>query len=233
MLKKFHLPFVISEVVLFAIYSLIVFVCFDSAKYSNGSFILGYVFTIGFALLNAVVALIAQRLCTDHTDSVNEIALFVPAEAGAYVLSFVLSFAFLLVSPKKMKAAVVIYVILLILYIAYFVFIIYVTRAQASNRKHTRRKVNFIRFLVSDVESAISKTNDSLIKEQLEKLRDDIKYSDPMSSPELSGIEEQLESLAGTLGSLIEEGKTESVSETVRQMSNLVQERNRKCRILK
>lgn len=232
MLKKYNLPFIIGEAVIFAIYSLLVFLLGDKSFYGTSSFITAYVFTIGFGLLNVVI-LFLSRLLEDTTKSINNILFLLIPEVIAFLFSLGFSLKILILRPETLKLVLFVYISLLIVYLAYFIIIFFVVSNTNKVEKHQRKKVNFIRFLVSDLEDAIDATDDKVTKELIEKLRDDVRFSDPMSDESLSGIEDNLSNLVEELKQHCREGKTESAATCVSQMSNLVKERNRKCRILK
>lgn len=89
-----------------------------------------------------------------------------------------------------------------------------------------KEKVFYIKELQIDVEIMVKKCTDKQCKEELEKLVEAIKYSDPMSSEKLQDIENEIKSKINELG--------QSCSiEKINEVQNLIKERNEKCKILK
>lgn len=67
----------------------------------------------------------------------------------------------------------------------------------------------------------------------LEKLSEDLKYSDPVSSPALADAEQNLLACIQELEQAAADGETEAVLSLCRQAQALLQERNRLCRLYK
>lgn len=91
----------------------------------------------------------------------------------------------------------------------------------------TKNKVNNTKNMKIEIDILIEKENNQTIKKELIKLSDKIKYSDPSSSNELKGIEENIINKIEQLKSSKE--KEELVSE----ITLLLEERNKKCKIYK
>ena len=89
----------------------------------------------------------------------------------------------------------------------------------------------FIRSLTIDVERLVSSAKDDATKKQLTKVYEAVRYSDPMSSPALSRIEDEVLGAYNDLAAALEEGK--DISELVDTILSLVQNRNSKCKMLK
>lgn len=232
MIKKINFPFVIIEAVIMVAFSIIAFAVCDQANYSTGGFIASYIFLWVFALAN-VVAMYVFNKVNDRRGAVQDYMYIVPAAGVCLGLSLIFSIIFLACKPDRALWAVILNIILLVFYIGYLVIILYFIKGISEQRAKTRKKVNFIRFLTADIDSALAVAEDPVNKEELTKLRDDIRFSDPMSADELKEVELKLMELADELKKYVEEKKTDSTSECVRQMSNLLAERNRKCKILK
>ena len=78
----------------------------------------------------------------------------------------------------------------------------------------------------------MSKTADEKLKKELKALSETIRFSDPMSSPQLSSIENSIDV---KISALKDSAGTE-VSEAVKlctEIQELFAERNRKCKLLK
>ena len=93
--------------------------------------------------------------------------------------------------------------------------------------KKVQGKVFYIRNLQTDIEILANAEQDKVTKKALEQLAEKIRYSDPMSNEQLASLEEKIESLADELESSNQ--KTEIIS----KIETLLDERNRKCKILK
>jgi hypothetical protein len=71
------------------------------------------------------------------------------------------------------------------------------------------------------------------MKKTLKELAEAIRYSDPMSSPQLAAIENKIEAKAAALGEAVEKTDGDSIKTLCNELQQLFAERNRKCKILK
>lgn len=232
-MKKFNLPVLIGEIAFFAIYSLFIFVAGSKEGFGNGSFILPYVMMAVVGTVNVLLVGFLSNKYKNRDKSISDFGLFYPAEIIAFLAMFGLSLIFYIARPETMKISIILVCVILILYAAYFVLIGYVVGAQNKNRDHVAKKVFAIRSLVVTLESAIDASEDAVVRGELEQLRDDVRFSDPMSADELADVDAQLSSLANEISNLVSEKKVAETSEKIAQMSRLVKERNRKCKMLK
>ncbi len=95
-----------------------------------------------------------------------------------------------------------------------------------------KQKVFFIKSLQGDVETLQSKTQDAVLKKKLKELSETIRYSDPMSSPQLEAIENKLANKVEELSSGMESDAKIAVT-LCDEIQQLFAERNRKCKLLK
>jgi len=96
-----------------------------------------------------------------------------------------------------------------------------------------KEKVFYIKSLQADVEGLVSKASDDALKKLLKALVETIRYSDPMSSPQLAAIENKIETKASNLAEAVDNTDGEAVKALCDELQQLFAERNRKCKILK
>jgi len=96
-----------------------------------------------------------------------------------------------------------------------------------------KEKVFFIKSLQVDVEGLIDKVTDESVKKTLKDLCETIRYSDPMSSPQLAAIENKIEAKAAVLAEAVENADGAVIKVLCNELQQLFAERNRKCKILK
>lgn len=90
-----------------------------------------------------------------------------------------------------------------------------------------QKKVFYIRELQADVELLFNNENDVAVKTALSQLTEKIRFSDPMSN-------EQLADLESKISNKVVELKTASNKlEIITELNSLLDERNKKCKILK
>lgn len=83
-----------------------------------------------------------------------------------------------------------------------------------------------------DMSSIVDMCRDAELKKSLNKLLDDFRYSDPVSSSELEEIENNIKSEVKILQSLVETND-ETAAEKVQLISKLLADRNRRCKAFK
>ena len=88
-------------------------------------------------------------------------------------------------------------------------------------------KVFYIKNLQVDIEILASAEKDTKTKEQLEQLAEKVRFSDPMSSEQLASLEEKISLAVENLKS------SDNKLKIIEELNLLLDERNRKCKILK
>jgi len=96
-----------------------------------------------------------------------------------------------------------------------------------------KEKVFYIKSLQVDVEGLADRASDDSIKKVLKDLAETIRYSDPMSSPQLAAIENKIEAKVSVLSETVEKKDWDTVKVFCTELQQLFAERNRKCKILK
>lgn len=90
-----------------------------------------------------------------------------------------------------------------------------------------QKKVFYIRSLQVDVELLAESETDATVKTELNKLVEKIRFSDPMSSEQLMDLEERIAVKISTMKT------AENKAELIAELNLLLDERNKKCKILK
>jgi hypothetical protein len=96
-----------------------------------------------------------------------------------------------------------------------------------------KEKVFFIRSLQGDVETLMDKMPDTAVRKTLKDLAETIRYSDPLSSPQLSALENKIDARIAELDANVERGDTNGTKALCGELQRLFAERNRKCKLLK
>lgn len=96
-------------------------------------------------------------------------------------------------------------------------------------------KVNtlFIKSLTVDAESLMARAKTDEINAELKKVYEAVRYSDPMSDEALSGIESQITLKFDLLSKAVAEENAEAVRSAAEELVILINDRNRKCKLLK
>jgi hypothetical protein len=94
-------------------------------------------------------------------------------------------------------------------------------------------KVFYIKSLQASVEGMVDRMSDDSIKKILKSLAETIRYSDPVSGPQLAAIENGIEAKAAVLEEAVEKNDEDAVKALCNELQQLFAERNQKCKILK
>lgn len=90
-----------------------------------------------------------------------------------------------------------------------------------------QKKAFYIRELQADIELLADNESDATVKAALTQLAEKIRFSDPMSNEQLADLEDKIST------KLAELKNTSSKLEIMTELNSLLDERNKKCRILK
>ena len=96
-----------------------------------------------------------------------------------------------------------------------------------------KNKTFFIRSLTVDVESLLARSELPEIRDEINKVYEAVRYSDPMSNEALLGVETQITLKVSELTDGIEKSDIELVKKAVREIVILLNDRNKKCKLLK
>jgi hypothetical protein len=96
-----------------------------------------------------------------------------------------------------------------------------------------KEKVFYIKSLQIDIENLVNKAPDDSLKKMLKDLAEAIRYSDPMSSPQLAVIENKIEAKAAALSDIVEKTDWDTAKVLCNELHESIAERNRKCKALK
>ena len=156
--------------------------------------------------------------------------LFYIMYVGGTVLSFVGIF-FIIFSFIPAKIALSISLIIIIINFVMLVRMDIAREEVSSVDKKVKLKTFYIGNLEQNVKNMIEPGMDVLLKKELEKLAEDIHYSDPMSVPELSSLEINITDECERLSQILSDSS--AALESCKKIRRLIQMRNEKCAFLK
>jgi hypothetical protein len=94
-------------------------------------------------------------------------------------------------------------------------------------------KVFYIKMLQDDIEGMSNQVADEITKLTLNDLAEAIRYSDPMTSPQLAAIENKIEAKVAVLSEAVDAMDLSKIKTTCDEIQQLFAERNRKCKTIK
>ena len=91
----------------------------------------------------------------------------------------------------------------------------------------------FIKSLTVDAESLVNRAMTDEIKAECKKVYEAVRYSDPMSNDALAATESQITLKFSTLADAVNANDIDAVKASAREVIILVDDRNKKCKLLK
>lgn len=186
-------------------------------------------FWFAFGLIN--LSFIVQLFCAKSAFSGDAEKLFfniplIRVSIIGTIVIFIVGFVFLLINSIPLWVSSVVCIIVA------GINILAVIRAKATAELvhdkdiQLKQKISFIRNITADAQILMNSAESETQKKQLTRLYEALRYSDPVSSPELNSIEEEIQYNFISL-------KKEYSDDKVDTLINLINSRNLKCKNLK
>ena len=231
-MKKTFKLYIAAWGLLLALFNLITFIvpaAPDTEKYTS-SFWIGYAFIM--------VAFIGQLVCSAMVFNQDEnkevfygISLLKTGYAGL-VVTFIAGII-CMVSAFPYWLSVVICAVVLVLNALAVIKAKVAIDAVSSVDAKVKEKTFFIKSLHIDAETLMARASDETIKVECRKVAEALRYSDPMSSSALASAECQISVKFADLSAAVAENDKEKAAVVAKELLVLIDDRNRKCKLLK
>lgn len=231
--KKFKY-YAIIWALLLAVFNVI---CFVTPSEAAGMSKFGGAFWAGYIFIT--IAFIGQLICAYialKTDDKTKLFYNIPVIRVSYTgLILTVVFGALCMAIPNLPNWVGIIVCLLVL--AFTAIAVIKAKAASDVVEKIDNKVKaqtlFVKSLTVDAESLLARATTPEAKEACKKIYEAVRYSDPMSSVQLVDIEEQIEGSFIAFSAAIIENDTELAAAESKNLLVLIDNRNKKCRLLK
>lgn len=232
-MKKNIKFYIIAWAVLLALFNLIAFISPGWAAFEkySGSFWTGYIFI--------TLAFVGQLVCSLFAfkeDKKEKFFLSLPLITLSYtglILTLVFGTLCMLVSFLPYWVAVIICAVILAVYAIAVLKAKAAAEISSATGEKVKAKTFFIRSLTVDCENLLAKAKSEQAKAACNKVYEAVRYSDPMSSDELSSVEEKISAKIGELSTAVTACDDEKITALADETVLLVKERNNKCKVLK
>lgn len=232
-MKKVFKLYAMAWAVMFALFQVISFAVPNWAgveKYTP-SFWIGYLcITISFLgqLVCAYIALKAE----DSEKVFYRISLVVASYTGL-LLSFVFGGLCMLISIFPFWAGIILCAMVLAFNaVSIIKASVSATLVERADEKE-KAQVFFLRKLTADAEILLSKAKSEAVKKDCKRVYETVRYSDPVSCEALSAIEGEIALKFSVLTKAVNEDNAADVKEISNELVILLEDRNKKCRLLK
>ena len=232
-MKKSFKWYILSWALVLGLFNLLVFIipAWPNAEKYNASFWIGYGVT--------TAAFIGQLICTWTAlkgDTVKKTFFKLPmlsVSYGGLIATIIVSLLFMIVIPRTCwVSAIACAIVLVVSIIATLKAKVASDIALAVDQK-IEKATSFIYGMREDSETLLARAKTDEEKAACKKVRDALKFSDPMSSAELDALEGEIKNQFGIFKDAITEGAKDVADEKCEELLTLITERNNKCKRLK
>jgi hypothetical protein len=226
-MKKNQLRGVIVLIVIAVIYSVVVFAV---PFHKGGLFWLSYLCT----LISLAAAGYASDSAFFHGEGAKSKFYGFPiAKIGMtyFVVQLVLGIIFMAISAAPLWLALILYVILMGAAVIGFIAADAVREEIEHQDVKLKKDVSAMRALQSKANSLTGLCKDSDLRKAVEKFAENLRFSDPVSSEALQGIEGELSRCITELECAVVDADNSSAQTLCRKAESLLVERNRLCKL--
>lgn len=232
MAKKIKNKVLISflPIIIFIVYTVITFVIWGDNK--GDGFWLGWTFSLIATGITVAVPFLVVRDGKELTSILNGFSI--PYFTYIYfVAQLVLGLLCMILNDNCMALQVILEVVLHAIYAFLIIGSVMGKNVISGIEQKQKEKVYYIKSAASDLGLVANKIQDEELKKKAEKVAEIAKYSDPMSSPSLAGIESAISVKIEELKTAVDENKTEDIGKILDKIEEKFNERNEKCKLLK
>ena len=235
MKKSFGLIALVAFLLVSVVLNVILFLTVDTifdGRTSEASFWLVWSFTFPLNLIITIAAIF--YLMRKSTDIIIHVPVTLIVTAVFFVIYVFVAFKFFFYSITcNMTIAIIAETVITALYIIAIIVSLFALGYIENNQKLTKEKVLTIRLLKSDVDGCIPFVKDPALANQLGKLSEKIRYSDPMSHSSLKSCEDEIAAMIAGIQMKAKMGEEDGIAETIKKIDILLDYRNDRCKILK
>ena len=232
-MKKVFKFYSVIWAVLLALFNVISFVSVGWAGISKytPSFWIGYAF-ITLSFIGQIVCAFFALKDNDIKKTFYNVSLIVASYTGL-ILSFVFGGLCMIISLLPYWVGILLCAIVLGINVIAIIKASAVVDIVSSIDEKAKESTFFIKSLTVDAESLMSRAKSETIKAECKKVYEAVRYSDPMSNGALVSIESEITIKFSNFSDAVVSDKFNVASECATELVILIDERNKKCKLLK
>ena len=232
-MKKVFKFYSVIWTVLLALFNVISFVSVGWAGISKytPSFWIGYAF-ITLSFIGQIVCAYFALKDDDIKKTFYNVSLISTSYTGL-ILSFVFGGLCMIISLLPYWVGILLCAIVLGINVIAIIKASAVVDIVSSIDEKAKESTFFIKSLTVDAESLMSRAKSETIKAECKKVYEAIRYSDPMSNGALVSIESEITIKFSNFSDAVVSDKFNVASECATELVILIDERNKKCKLLK
>lgn len=211
--------------------------CFVTPNEAAGMSKFGGAFWSGYICI--MLAFIGQLACawiTFKETNLQKLFYNIPLIRISYtgtVLSVIVGTVCMMIPDLPSWVAIILCAIVL----AFTVVAVVMAKAAADEIGDVDQKIKvqtfFIKSLTVDAQTLMQSAQSETVKKECEKVYEAIRYSDPMSNDALAGAEAAITLKFNEFSGVVKENDETKVLEIVKELLILIDDRNKKCKLLK
>lgn len=232
-MKKVFKFYSIIWAVLLALFNVISFVSVGWSgipKYTP-SFWVGYTF-ITLSFIGQIVCAYFALKDNDIEKTFYNVSLIAASYTGL-ILSFVFGGLCMIISLLPYWVGILLCAIVLGINVIAVIKASAVVDIVSNIDEKTKESTLFIKSLTVDAESLMSRAKSETIKAECKKVYEAVRYSDPMSNSALISIESEITIKFSSFSNAVVSDNFNVASECATELVILIDERNKKCKLLK
>ncbi len=232
-MKKVFKFYSVIWAVLLALFNVISFVSVGWAGISKytPSFWIGYAF-ITLSFIGQIVCAYFALKDNDIKKTFYNVSLIAASYTGL-ILSFVFGGLCMIISLLPYWVGILLCAIVLGINVIAIIKASAVVDIVSSIDEKAKESTFFIKSLTVDAESLMSRAKSETIKAECKKVYEAVRYSDPMSNGALVSIESEITIKFSNFSDAVVSDKFNVASECATELVILIDERNKKCKLLK
>ena len=232
-MKKVFKFYSIIWAVLLALFNVISFVSVGWAGISKytPSFWIGYAF-ITLSFIGQIVCAYFALKDNDIKKTFYNVSLIAASYTGL-ILSFVFGGLCMLLSPLPYWVGIILCTIILGFNVIAVVKATAAIDIVGGIDKKVKEKTLFIKSLTVDAETLMSRAKSEAVKAECKKVYEAVRYSDPMSNGAFVSVESDITIKFSNFSDAVVSDKFNVASECATELVILIDERNKKCKLLK
>lgn len=221
----------VFTLIIFVIAALLVLLTADGEKLNSGAFWLSFVIAIPLNMVAFGYFVVWGFAGKKNAYMRLPISIYV---SGGFTIAILLAgIIFMLAGVSQIIWPIIVFGILILLYAAWATFSVIGVGYMESTDNHVAEKRLFIKMLEADVLDCLSKASADEVRQALQKLAENVRFSDPMSHASLSSIEDTLSSLIAEISADLSADPAADVLAKIARAESMLSSRNNRCLMLK
>ncbi|MGI5832871.1 MAG: hypothetical protein ACOX6D_10160 [Thermoguttaceae bacterium] len=189
--------------------------------------------------LSVIVAFIGNLVCACYAfraDSLQKLFYNIPLITISYstlIAMMIIGSTLMLIPNCPAWVAIIVCVVILAFSAIAVIQTVWASGEVQKIDENVKAQTSFIKNLIVQAESILANASAETIRSECKKVRDAVRYSDPMSNSTLSMIETKITVKMDELSAIVGIGDAEKVKEIAGKVVVLLDDRNKKCRALR